>query len=271
MKIRTLFIFFLFAATIAKAQDDAVASDTTFTDEYNEQTETSEYLQDSAALASQEESAPFAVEPDVLQSTTEYKNKKIALKKFEPKKWREVVGTSNYEEEPPEPKNFDVPSGGPWSGAIFQLFAYVAIVAIVGGLLYFVVKNISVNLKIKKEQIATEDITTPVEDIEQLDTDGMLARALAEGNLKLAVRIYYLSLLQKLNATGVIAWKKDKTNRDYLSEIFLKNYYYDEVKKLTLAYEMVWYGEHALTPESFQGLIANFESVNQKINSAETS
>jgi hypothetical protein len=266
MKTRILFIACLFAFFIANAQDDAVSADTTITNDYGEG---AEYLQDSAKLATEEETAPAVIEPDVLPSTTEYKTEKIAIRKFDPKKWKEVVGTVNYDEEPREPKNLDVPKGGPWNGAIFQLFAYAIIIGIIVALLYVVLKNISINLKIRKERIITEDITAPVENIEELDTQGLLARALAEGNLKLAVRLYYLTLLQKLHANGIIAWKKDKTNRDYLSEIFLKNYHYEEVRQLTLAYELVWYGEHTLTPESFHGLIANFESVNQKFNSTE--
>jgi hypothetical protein len=213
------------------------------------------------------------VEPEVLTGTQEYKGKKIAVKKFDRDKWKEIAGTTDYNEKPEEveekPELDFKPQIAPWGGEMFRLLAYIVIVGVIIALLYYVLKNVSLDMKIRKEQLISLDITASVDNIEELDTQALLAKALAEGNLKLAVRLYYLGLLKKLNERGVIVWKKDKTNRDYLSELFSKGYHYEEVKKLTYAYELVWYGEHTLTPASFQRIIANFETVHQKINTPE--
>jgi hypothetical protein len=76
-------------------------------------------------------------------------------------------------------------------------------------------------------------------------------------------------MLKKLNEIGMIAWKRDKTNRDYLGELFQRNFLFDEIRKLTLSYEAVWYGEHELKAESYQELTKRFEITYQKLDSHE--
>jgi hypothetical protein len=270
MRPLVLALFLVFTFTMSLAQDTDTTSYETV-DEYVEATDDNSTEQDSTYAAEQAETPPqVVVDPKDLQTTRYYKDENIAVKKFDQKKLKEITGSANYEEKPEEPdpakKDFSMPKVAPWGGAILRLLAYVIIIGVIVALIYFVLKNISIDLKIRKENLAGIDITAPVENIEDLDTQALLAKALQDGNLKLAVRLYYLRLLQKLNENGIIHWKKDKTNRDYLSEIFSRDYHYEEVKKLTLAYELVWYGDHTLSAESFQGIIQSFETVHQKIN-----
>ncbi|MEJ0033962.1 MAG: DUF4129 domain-containing protein [Bacteroidota bacterium] len=56
-----------------------------------------------------------------------------------------------------------------------------------------------------------------------------------------------------------------QNNRDYLSELYGRNDCYDNVRGLTLAYELVWYGERNVSNESFQRLSGEFDSVNRII------
>ena len=84
------------------------------------------------------------------------------------------------------------------------------------------------------------------------------------------VRIYFLGLLKKLNEGGLIVWKKDKTNRDYLAELFSKEDFFDEVKKVTLAYEQVWYGDHSLSVELYHQLMEEFKAIDSRLNAAKT-
>ncbi len=219
-----------------------------------------------------EEITHASVDPATLENTHEYQTEKLSVRKFNTKKWKEIVGSTNYDEKqkekPKNDKNFEPPSI-PWNSEILRVVSYVLIVSIIFMLLYYLVKNISIDgFKVKKNTLQADKFTAPLEDIEHLDIEGLLQRAIREGNFKLAVRLYYLDLLKKLNENKIIVWKKDKTNRDYLTELFLKDYYFEEVKKLTLAYEQVWYGEHLLTPDTFQRLTINFETIHQNIANA---
>lgn len=214
------------------------------------------------------------VAPEELNTTVEYRSQKMSVRKFDNARWKKIVGNTDYNEKKPEKKKDETKSGesdgnraiAPWGGAAFRLIAYLVLIGVVILLLYLVLKNISLKQKLTKTNIAREDYEAPVENIEEIDIDNWLRQARAEGNLRLAIRLYYLGLLKKLNETGLIIWKKDKTNRDYLTELFSRNEYFDEVKTLTLSYEQIWYGEHHLTTESFEKITAGFETVYNKLN-----
>ncbi len=51
-------------------------------------------------------------------------------------------------------------------------------------------------------------------------------------------------------------------------ELYAKARYYNEVRKLTLIYEQVWYGDHAIPLELYNRVKAEFTSVNQQINAS---
>jgi hypothetical protein len=212
------------------------------------------------------------VSPGELESTRLYQSDELVSKEFDKTKWKSVVGDVDFIEDPEEKakqKPVAMPSA-PWAGPLLQVFSYAAVVALVVFILYYILKNTRLDAKLKTTTIQVADMVKQVEDIAEIDIDGLLAKARAEGNFKLAVRLYYLSLLKKLNTLEIIAWKKDKTNHDYLSELFSRDYHFDEMKRLTRTYEEVWYGEHVLTPESFQQISARFETLDQKLHTSQT-
>lgn len=68
---------------------------------------------------------------------------------------------------------------------------------------------------------------------------------------RLAIRYYYLWLLQQLASRGFIKWNNDKTNTDYYYEIY-DNRIRSEFKYLSYVYDYIWYGEFELDQDSYQ-------------------
>jgi hypothetical protein len=136
---------------------------------------------------------------------------------------------------------------------------------IIGYLLFLVLKNTSLKKKLRIEKNVTTDPTEQLADIKDLEVDKLLQNAIASGNYPLAIRICFLGLLKKLDEDGLIAWKKDKTNRDYLMELFHNQHHFDEVRRLTLVYEEVWYGDHNFPLNTYQQIIASFKSIDEKL------
>lgn len=271
--MKFLFCMLLVLVTTAgQAQEDSVTtieeSEYAPTDENTGETETVE--QEDEAVAP----AHTLIAPENLPQTEAYKKEEIPVRKFDRQKWKEIVGKTVYTDKQvfQKPENDDKgmdthPIDLPWAAAILQPLFYVLIIGIIALLIYFVVRNASsLTYRLKKEALSPEDITKPIENIDQLDVNRLLQDALAAGNLKLAVRLYYLALLKALHEGGIIDWKKDKTNRDYLAELFSRNYQYDEIQHLTRAYEEVWYGDHAITRELFDNISVRFERVREQIN-----
>lgn len=212
--------------------------------------------------------------PDELSQTKQYQEEKLNVRKFDEKKWKKIIGSTDYNEEPPEPEKphtREPMSLGNWNSDLLGALAYVIIIGVIIAILYAVVRNVKAGppkLKINKEAV---DAAHHIENIEDLDVNSLLQKTITEGNYRLAVRLYFLGLLKELNQQGIILWKKDKTNYDYLAELSAKDFHYDEVRELTLAYEQVWYGEHRLTNEKYQQLFAAFENLHQKFNTRKAS
>jgi hypothetical protein len=238
------------------------------------------------------------VDPSTLNTTREYSSERLNVRKFDQERWRKITGNHEYND-PPKKKKSSTGTDGEhsesnqrdagdddddaeyetdslpafnlgWLSPVFQYIFYGIIAAVIITILYQIFRNTSFKAKPKKPSTSTAN-TEDVTDINDLDTDSLLQQAHLAGNYKLAIRLYFLHLLKKLNENGTIVWAKDKTNRDYLSELFSKQFYFDEIRKLTLAYERVWYGEHTPTPETYEQLSSEFRSIDQKLKSTGTS
>lgn len=281
MKHTVLILFLAFSFGMLRAQEaDTVLYDTepeTETVVEEESADYSDYEDDEES----EETTHTLIEPGELSKTHEYSAEKIPVRKFDRDKWKQIVGKTNYNEKPEKEKeeakeeeeedSTAPPVTTPWKSDGLRIVAYGIIIAFVAFILYYIFKNVSLENKLNRKKIQAEDLAAPVENIEELDIHTLLRQTLAEGNFRLAVRMYFLGLLKKLNEGGVIVWKKDKTNRDYLTELFSKDYFFDDIRKLTLAYELVWYGEHVLSKESYEKLFAEFETIDQKLNTLQAS
>ena len=69
------------------------------------------------------------------------------------------------------------------------------------------------------------------------------AEALARGgDLRAAIRKAYIALLCELGDRKIVSLAQHKTNRDYLNSIRDKTNLYTSMRKLTLSFELHWYG-----------------------------
>jgi hypothetical protein len=211
------------------------------------------------------------VEPESMEGLQQYKQQRVNVKKFDKSKWRKVAGNVDFSEEEDEEEkqtedgNIAPVSAPPWSGGLLKIIAYIAIFALVVFILYYILKNTSLKKNPKIVPLEESDLGKDVQNIEDLDIESLLRQALENRNYRIAIRLYYLDLLKRLNAAGIITWKRDKTNRDYLTEIFSRDFHYDDIRKLTIGYETVWYGEHEIPEERMRGLISGFDAMQEKI------
>lgn len=187
---------------------------------------------------------------------------------FDEARWKEIVGDTDYTERERK-TGFNLPAMS-WAGPLFKVISYVVIIGLVLWIFYYLITNIGFGAGIQRTAIVVDAATGQIENIETVDIETLLLQAKRDRNFRLAIRLYYLGILKKLHGRGVIGWKKDKTNRDYLAELYAKDFHYGEMRRLTLLYEAVWYGEHTPGAESFESLTERFETMYRKINFPET-
>ena len=90
-----------------------------------------------------------------------------------------------------------------------------------------------------------EDLITENKDIQDF-----INQALKENNYRLAVRFYYLLLLQQLSKKDIIDWQLEKTNHDYVFEIKNDLIRY-QFTKVTRIYDFIWYGNFEVDENTF--------------------
>lgn len=131
-------------------------------------------------------------------------------------------------------------------------------------LIKFLLQN-PVSSVFKTEDKAIDGFTYVEENIEQIDFDKLINKALKEANYRLATRYMYLKSLKSLANKKTIEWHFDKTNSDYLNEIKdskLKALF----KRISYIYDYVWYGEFPIDEDSFN---KNKDDFNQLIKTSQ--
>jgi hypothetical protein len=288
--MRLLFsLLLVFCSGILYAQEDTV---------YSEDYEDSEYEESETYEEPSTEETHYPLSPQDVSRKKGYPNERVEVQRFDRDKWRKVVGDEDYSEvESKKKKRKSESRDSLASGSVntkkrvherfdegeeaeeqsnassssinipfLKYIFYALAIGIIGYILFLIIKNTSIKSSTKVTKSLDADAAAPVEDIKELEIDRLLREAMTAGNYRLAIRIYFLGLLKKLDEDGLIVWKKNKTNRDYLTELFIKARYYDEVQRLTLAYEEVWYGDHTFSTQTYEEIISSFKIIDQKLN-----
>lgn len=125
---------------------------------------------------------------------------------------------------------------------LFGFIAFYLIKAFIQKDIYWLVKK-----KGKKVQ-AFEELT--VEDFKTTDFESIINDSIAQKQYRLAIRMYYLGLLQRLHEQEKILWTPEKTNADYSYELKEKNEK-EDFSYLSYLYNNIWYGEYELTEVDF--------------------
>ena len=110
--------------------------------------------------------------------------------------------------------------------------------------------NTKVGEPINFDEVAPTEI--PLTELER-----MLHEALAKGDYRGAIRIYFIFIIRDLANKRWINWEKEKTNFHYLREMSGKNEF-DDFNKSVSYFEIIWYGKRELDSATFEQIKPNF-------------
>lgn len=96
------------------------------------------------------------------------------------------------------------------------------------------------------------------EHIHETELEGYLRLALQDSNFKAAIRVYYLMAIKGLSENQWIAWKRDKTNFDYVREM-RKRPEHADFRKLTYLFEVIWYGDTEIDQQVYRRISPSFD------------
>lgn len=108
-----------------------------------------------------------------------------------------------------------------------------------------------------------EDENTAANDLPEDDWTQMGRRLLEQGDLRRALRAFYLASLAHLATRGLITIARSKSNRDYERELRRRGHSMPELPVLfgenVGIFDRVWYGLHEVSPETVQRFVGNLE------------
>lgn len=175
-----------------------------------------------------------------------------AEKPLNKQKWEELSNGLDYtedskdkpkEKEATKEKNTDFDLSG--INVFIKYIGFALIIGIIGYICALIITSLlNKNASIKKSniQITSED-DLQEENISEWPLQRILNKYMDEGDIRNAIRIYYLMSLQLLHLNGFIKWEKDKTNSKYLLEVSSHPFVAD-FSALTRIYETSWYGKY---------------------------
>lgn len=95
----------------------------------------------------------------------------------------------------------------------------------------------------------------------------LIQRALEEENYRMAVRYYYLHVLQLMSKKGIIAWEIQKTNQDYTLELQQPELI-QPFANTTRLYNYFWYGTFPINARDYQKAERSFINLKNLITNA---
>lgn len=119
---------------------------------------------------------------------------------------------------------------------------------------------------LKNKKHGSENAEDETESLREFSKyDALIAEAESNNNFNLSARYLYLKTLKMLYNEGLINFSPDKTNGEYLQEMF-SHPYHKQFASLTRNYEYVWYGTFIISQPQYQKLKHEFIEFSKKIS-----
>lgn len=140
----------------------------------------------------------------------------------------------------------------------------VLIVLVAAAVVYMIIVSFSDKKKVKPIVVSTEERMENM-TITKSELELALEAALASGNYREAVRIYFIAIIKEMKDRSWIRWEKKKTNYHYINEISGRAQQADFITA-TRAFEIVWYGNRTLGENDYRQIEPYFKKLLSSIN-----
>lgn len=102
------------------------------------------------------------------------------------------------------------------------------------------------------------------EDIHVMDFPSLISQAIGRGEYRYAVRLHYLHILKILTDGGLILWKPEKTNKEYVADVSMTSLS-EPFRLISRTFDYVWYGERSITEEEYKMIEQQCEQCKQLV------
>jgi hypothetical protein len=147
----------------------------------------------------------------------------------------------------------------------FKTLLWIIIIgSFIAVLIWFLIAS-DVRLFRKKPKPLEEEINLALsEDIFAINYEQELQKAIAKNDFRLGVRLLYLNILRLFADNGILQYKMERTNSDYLAQLY-NTAYYKNFFRLTRNFEYVWYGKFDISAEAFQMILQDYKNLKEQV------
>ncbi len=185
--------------------------------------------------------------------------------------WEKTIKDVDYDQydqerrKKKEKKEVVTPSAD--SGQGVQIIAYVLFGALVVFILIVLFRRMKApTLAIKtQKRIEAESLAEAEENLPLVDLNRIFDEAIEKGEYKVALRIRFLMVLQKLIDAGLVKWKQSKTNEQYVREL-TQTEIQNNFSQIVWLFDEVWYGNRGLLKMDFDETMTKMEDLNIRIH-----
>ena len=145
-------------------------------------------------------------------------------------------------------------------GFLVKALPYLLIAGVLAFLVWLFLRIDLGGSPLKNTELNKVILSDEQDIIETQDIHSLITQAVRENKYRLAVRFYYLLVLQKLSQKDIIDWQVQKTNADYVYEIKSEKLR-KEFTKLTRIYDFIWYGTFDVNETDFLKAEKEFKQI----------
>lgn len=141
--------------------------------------------------------------------------------------------------------DIDVPEVG---SSFWQTLGIILLIILLGVIIYYILKNRAPSNPVVPFEPLDEDLNPAT--ISKTELELRLEEAVARGDYKECVRIYFLFAMKELIQRRWIFWKKEKTNFHYIIEMQGRPGL-REFEEIVNIYDLVWYGDYSISEADY--------------------
>lgn len=151
------------------------------------------------------------------------------------------------------------------SGALSftQIILIVLGIAILAFIVYYLFMRFSEDSDGAKVKLDFNEMAPS--EIPKSELERRLEEALAKGDYREAIRIYFIFIIKDLADKNWIKWEKKKTNFSYLMEMRSRPQY-DLFNKSVSIFEIAWYGNYQVNQHTFKEVEPTFKELLNSIH-----
>ncbi|TDN82385.1 uncharacterized protein DUF4129 [Salegentibacter sp. 24] len=154
-----------------------------------------------------------------------------------------------------------------WS-TVLSALPYVLLVLVLGLITWLFIRLNPGNAVMAEPLMGKVNLKKEEDIVRSADISSLVNKAIEEENYRLAVRFLYLKSLRLLDQKEHISYRFQKTNQDYINEIY-KTEIKDQFTKITRLYDFIWYGDFELSKGRFEKANREFTLMENNLKNAD--